>query len=83
MSTKRGSIYCLIDPNTELVRYIGMTVNSLNTRLCEHVCTSKQDKSNQYKCNWIKSLLKSDQRPIIKLLSRHNLKDLPDRKSVV
>ena len=77
MAIKHGSIYCLIDPNTKLVRYIGLTINLLKIRLNEHISTSKCDKSNQHKSNWIKSLLKENKKLIIKLISKHNIEDLP------
>lgn len=63
-------IYVLIDPITNRVRYIGRTKCSLPMRLSQHVFRAKNNKiKNNHKDNWIKSLLKLNSRPIIKLLT--------------
>ena len=46
------TIYALIDPNTEQIRYVGKTIHCPKKRLQNHLC----EKGKTYKCNWIKSL---------------------------
>lgn len=60
------SIYKLIDPITNDVRYIGVTTNSLKNRLYQHKYNSKKLKTHSAK--WINSLLKKDFSPIIELI---------------
>ncbi len=62
-------IYCLIDPITLKVRYIGRTSKSLNTRLSQHLCKlkTKEGKLN-HKEAWLKSLLKINAKPFIRQL---------------
>lgn len=59
-------IYTLSDPDTEEIRYIGKTKNSLLYRLQQHVYEAFRHKS--HKASWVKSLLKQDKMPIIELL---------------
>lgn len=65
---KEIKIYCLYEPHTCKIRYIGRTISSLNTRLTQHICKAKNNYSNCYKENWIRKLLKNGIRPKIKLL---------------
>lgn len=60
------NIYVLIDPRSLKVRYIGRTTQSLQKRLNGHINKSK--KENNHKSCWIKSLLKINKKPIIKLI---------------
>jgi group I intron endonuclease len=46
------TIYALIDPNTDQIRYVGKTKHCPKKRLQAHL----YEKSKTYKCNWIKSL---------------------------
>lgn len=57
-------IYCLIDPITFKVRYIGRTKNSLSTRLNGHLSKSKRKQT--HRDYWIQSLMKKGHIPIIK-----------------
>jgi hypothetical protein len=65
MLTKIAYIYALIDPNSHLVRYIGKSVNP-KSRLRSHISETKI--YNHYRSRWIKSLLKKNQIPIMKIL---------------
>lgn len=74
MLEKRFQIYGLFDPNGEL-RYIGQTIQELNDRLKGHIDYSKRlNKNNElyysdtYICNWIRSLLKDNIKPTIRLI---------------
>lgn len=56
-------IYCLIDPFTNHIRYIGKAERP-NDRLSKHCC----DQSITYRTNWIKSLITKGERPILAIL---------------
>jgi hypothetical protein len=74
------SIYALIDPLTDEIRYVGRTVNKLSRRLGEHINTSLRGKiKNTAKREWIEWLLSQGARPSIKLLevgNQRNFKEL-------
>jgi len=63
MKTK---IYTLNAPDGE-IRYVGKTIQPLKTRLQAHLNAAKRGKN--HRCNWIRSLLKKNDSPIIHLLS--------------
>jgi group I intron endonuclease len=58
-------IYGLICPKSKQIRYIGVTRNSLDKRLKEHL---RENKSKTHKQKWIKSLVKSGLKPDIILI---------------
>lgn len=64
-------LYYLLDPNTDIVRYIGIT-NNPDRRLKEHIRDCK--KSNSHKDNWLKSLLENNQIPIQKIIAETKTK---------
>ena len=72
------SIYKLIDPTTNKVRYVGVTTNSLKNRLYQHKYNSKKLKTHSAK--WINSLLKKDICPIIELIETCNENNWEDRE---
>ncbi len=49
------TIYALIHPITEEIRYIGRTTKKLSRRLSEHICESKANHGT-HKRHWIKKL---------------------------
>ena len=61
MENVKYTIYKLIDPITNEIRYIGLTFNDLNQRLKSH-CS---EKSKSHKSNWVQSLRKQGLKPII------------------
>ena len=65
MKTDIAYIYALIDPYDEIVRYIGKTIHP-SKRINEHIRESK--KYNHHRAIWIRSLLKKDKKPILKVL---------------
>lgn len=69
-----NTIYILIDPRTNEVRYVGVTVGSLATRLNVHLQEARNPAKASHKINWIRSLLKKDLRPLIE-----ELEVTPDR----
>lgn len=56
-------VYVLKDPTTNEIRYVGVTSQSLNQRLSQHINAAKNHQ--RHVCNWIKSLLDQGLRPII------------------
>lgn len=74
-SEKKVIIYCLIDPISCRVRYIGRTTKkNIKHRLIEHITKSRYfscyypNKRNTHKVNWINSLLKQEKEPKIRKL---------------
>lgn len=61
-------IYCLYEPHTCKIRYVGRTKSDLKKRLREHISKAKNNYSNSHKENWIRFLLKNGIKPKIKLL---------------
>ena len=57
-------IYCLIDPITEKIKYIGQTSKTLTQRLSQHL----KSRSNKNKINWINFLKSQNKIPIIILM---------------
>lgn len=61
-------IYTLADPRTpENIRYIGKTMDCLNNRLSKHIYESRKGAKHHRAC-WIRSLLKENIKPQIKIL---------------
>jgi DNA-binding CsgD family transcriptional regulator len=56
-------IYGLIDPDNNMLRYIGQTKNPVK-RYNEHLYKSEIERKNTYKHNWIKYLIKDNKKPI-------------------
>jgi len=61
-------IYSLIDPTTNIVRYVGKT-SDVERRYKEHL---RGDNSNSHKNNWIKKLLKQYKKPTLIILEECN-----------
>jgi|LakMenEpi03Aug12_release.lakeMendotaPanAssembly.Ray.scaffolds.fasta_scaffold361176_2 group I intron endonuclease len=61
MENVKYTIYKLIDPISNEIRYIGLTFNDLNQRLKSH-CS---EKSKSHKSNWIQQLKSKGLKPII------------------
>ena len=65
MYMKTYYLYYLIDPNTNLVRYVGVTYRP-KQRYKEHINSAKKEKN--HKANWINSLLRNNQKPVFKII---------------
>ncbi len=63
---KQYIVYGLICPIDNIVRYIGITCQSLGKRLQAHMCSKELE--NQYKYRWIQKLRSSNLRPTMKVL---------------
>lgn len=61
MEEIKYTIYKLIDPETNEVRYIGLTFNTLKQRLKSHY----SEKSKSHKSNWVQKLRSRGLKPII------------------
>lgn len=61
MEEIKYTIYKLIDPETNEVRYIGLTFNTLKQRLKSHY----SEKSKSHKSNWVQKLRSKGLKPII------------------
>ena len=66
MKTDIAYIYCLVDPRSNLVRYIGKTINP-KTRRYQHVCKQSETEDN-FRTKWLNSLLRLKLKPIFKIL---------------
>ena len=73
-------IYCLKDPFTLKIKYIGVTVSSLNQRLSQHIYDSKNN--GTYKRNWVKNLISQNKKPIICLLEYCNYKNWEQKEKL-
>jgi len=62
---KKYSLYLLICPNENIVKYIGITSRKVEERLYEHL---RMTGNNPHKNNWIKKLLNSKKSPKIKVI---------------
>lgn len=67
MEEIKYSIYKLIDPITNEVRYIGLTFNTLKQRLGSHL----GDNGKSHKCNWVRKLKSEGLKPIIELVEEN------------
>lgn len=67
-----ATVYALVDPRTEQVRYIGVTVLPLKTRLSQHVCTARKNSFiwDGGKAAWIQELLRLDLSPQIRAIKQ-------------
>lgn len=72
MNTK--FIYTLSDPNTGLVRYVGKT-NNIRKRLSSHLSNNHLSEITK-KNNWIISLLRNEQLPIIEVVDEVSSEDI-------
>jgi group I intron endonuclease len=61
-------IYCLFDPITDAPKYIGKSDNP-KKRFLEHM----NEKYNNRKCNWIKSLKKKNLKPYLEIIDEVNI----------
>lgn len=67
------NIYCLKDPITNDIRYIGQTIN-IKSRYRNHLNGNKF--RNTHTTNWIQSLLNNNLKPIIEIIDTCNIEDL-------
>jgi len=70
---KKVIIYVLIDPRTNLIRYVGKTTN-VKKRLNKHLNESKHS-TKSHKKAWINGLLKLDLLPLIEVIDEVPMDD--------
>lgn len=75
---KKFLAYVLVDPNTNIPRYVGITTRSLHVRFLGHMNDIRnRPKLNPHKTNWFKKLMKEDKLPIIQLVKEcSNIEEL-------
>lgn len=61
------SIYCLKDPESGDVRYVGWSIDP-RSRLKSHIKVAKNGRENNHRTNWIKSLLRRGAVPVLEVL---------------
>jgi hypothetical protein len=67
MKIRKYKIYVLKCPISDEIRYVGVTIGTLNGRLSHHIYTANNNKTT-YCAKWIYSLLKINKRPVIELV---------------
>jgi group I intron endonuclease len=60
-------IYTLSDPNTNIVKYVGKTINP-KIRFRTYIKQAKKGKRNNLVINWVKSLLKNNMEPKMEII---------------
>jgi hypothetical protein len=63
-------IYFLLDPNTNQIKYIGRTKNTLKARLRGHLAKATSNKFKTKKDNWILKLRQQNLKPLIQQYSQ-------------
>lgn len=70
-------IYVLKNPETDEIRYVGVTTQTLNQRLSQHINAAKTHEM-RHVCHWINSLLKVGLRPKIEQIDEVSDSDWED-----
>jgi group I intron endonuclease len=60
-----NSIYVLVDPRDQTIRYVGITAKPLEQRLIEHLREINRRKIHSHRKHWIALLARRGYRPII------------------
>ena len=63
-----NTIYALIDPRTDKVRYIGKTQYDVGFRLQQHLARASNAKFKSHKNNWLRQLLALNLTPRVEIL---------------
>jgi hypothetical protein len=77
---KNYKVYGLIDPRTNLIKYVGITKRNLELRLSEHINTRR--KYNTYKIKWIDKLKSIQLLPTIILIENNLTKESACEKEI-
>lgn len=81
MGNNTGYIYTLIDPRTNLVRYVGQTINEPYKRLAQHNCNYKRKIGKiRHSDAWIKNLHKNNLRPIMEVIDECSIDELNNKE---
>lgn len=69
---EKTKLYVLTDPDTDEIRYVGITLRKLNERLNGHLSDVRnRPELNHHKINWIKKVLKGGKIPKIVLVKEY------------
>lgn len=79
MEERQYKIYCLKNPTTNEIKYVGVTVNDISKRLSQHISDTVKN-PQLYKAKWISSILKQGIRPIIEVIEICNKDTWADRE---
>lgn len=71
------SVYALSDPETDELRYVGMTIKKLEVRLNNHCSEANRKPSASHRTRWLRSVTSRGLRPKIELVE-----ELPDATSM-
>jgi len=69
------NFYSLNDPDTQEVRYIGVTTRSLKVRYAQHKSSALLNKDQTHKTKWFRSLMNKNKLPTINLLLIYECND--------
>lgn len=72
------NIYCLKDPDTGVVFYVGQTMHAIDQRLKSHVRESHRN--DTAKCQWIQDLLDAGKTPTIELIEQCPPREASERE---
>lgn len=61
------SIYCLKDPDSGMVYYVGQTIRTLSIRLSQHISVASKGE-NTSKSIWIRDAIQAGKTPVIELI---------------
>lgn len=75
---KQGIIYCLKDPISMEIRYIGKTIQTTKRRLQEHIRDCR--KYSHYNACWINGLVVKGYKPLIEVVELCNSNNLNERE---
>jgi group I intron endonuclease len=79
--SKVGYIYCLKDPRTSEIRYVGQTINDPKKRMAQHIHQEKRTKGKLTHVNsWIRSLKQNNLRPIMEILEECVIDELNNKE---
>jgi hypothetical protein len=63
------NIYELIDPRSNLPRYVGRTAGNIKIRLSNHLTEAKSNRTYSHRVNWLNELLDLNLIPIVNLIA--------------
>lgn len=65
------TVYALVDPNTDQLRYIGQTNRPVNRRLSQHISVAKRKTVPPVNA-WLRGLINGGLRPVVWVMEQYN-----------